>query len=60
MKKRLFRERHYGTKQEENKETMQDILKMKKDELLLLATEKGIKIPNGATKQVIINLIKEG
>ena len=32
---------------------------MKKDELLLVASEKGIEIPEDATKEVLISLIKE-
>lgn len=44
---------------EEKKEEVKDISKMKKEELLVIATEKGIEIPNNATKEVLINLIKE-
>lgn len=44
---------------EEKKEEVKDISKMKKDELLLVASEKGIEIPEDATKEVLISLIKE-
>lgn len=44
---------------EEKKEEVRDISKMKKEELLAIATEKGIEIPDNATKEVLINLIKE-
>lgn len=44
---------------EEKKEEAKDISKMKKDELLKVATEKGIEIPENATKEVVIALIKE-
>lgn len=43
--------------QEENKR--KDILKMNKAELLKVAEEKGIEVTENATKEVIINLIKE-
>ena len=44
---------------EEKKEEVKDISKMKKEELLAVATEKGVEIPENATKEVLINLIKE-
>ncbi len=44
---------------EEKKEEVKDISKMKKEELLKVATEKGIEIPENATKEVLVNLIKE-
>lgn len=36
-----------------------DISKMKKEELLEVALEKGIEVPENVTKEVLINLIKE-
>lgn len=52
--------KHQGYKEvEEKKEEIKDIYKMKKDELLVIATEKGIEIPENATKEVIVSLIKE-
>lgn len=36
-----------------------DISKMKKDELIKIATEKGIEIPENATKDILVALIKE-
>lgn len=44
---------------EEKKEEVEDISKMKKEELLKVATEKGIEVTGSATKEVLINLIKE-
>lgn len=44
---------------EEKKEEVKDISKMKKDELLVVASKKGIEIPENATKEVLIALIKE-
>ncbi len=44
---------------EEKKEEVKDISKMKKDELVKIATEKGIEVPENATKEVLIALIKE-
>lgn len=41
------------------KEVVKDISKMKKDELLVVASEKGIEIPENATKNVLVALIKE-
>lgn len=41
------------------KEEGKDISKMKKEELLEVALEKGIEVPENATKEVLINLIKE-
>lgn len=44
---------------EEKKEEVKDISKMKKDELLKVATERGIEMPENATKEVLVALIKE-
>lgn len=44
---------------EDKKEEAKDVSKMKKEELLAVATEKGIEIPENATKEVIIALINE-
>ncbi len=44
---------------EEKKEEVKNISKMNKDELLVIATEKGIEIPDNATKGVLVSLIKE-
>lgn len=41
------------------KNATKEVAKMKKDELVELALEKGIEIPENATKEVIISLIKE-
>ena len=38
---------------------IRDVAKMKKDELVELALEKGIEIPDNATKEVLISLITE-
>lgn len=54
----LYKEQGY-IPVEEKKEEVKDISKMKKEELLTIATEKGIKIPENATKEVLITLIKE-
>lgn len=44
---------------DEKKEEVKDISKMKKEELLKVVAEKGIEIPENATKEVLIALIKE-
>lgn len=44
---------------EEKKEETKDISKMKKDELLVVASEKGIEVPDNVTKEVLVALIKE-
>lgn len=54
----IYKEKGY-VPVEEKKEEVKDISKMKKDELLKVATEKGIEIPENATKEVLIGLIKE-
>lgn len=52
--------KHQGYKEvKEKKEEEKDISKMKKEELLLIANEKGIQVPNNATKEVLVTLIKE-
>ena len=43
----------------EKKEETKDISKMKKDELLVVASEKGIEVPDNVTKEVLVALIKE-
>lgn len=57
----IYKEQGYVPykEQEQEKEKVKDISKMKKEELVLVATEKGIEIPENATKEDIINLIKE-
>lgn len=56
----IYKEQGYVPyKEVEEKKETKDISKMKKEELLAIATEKGIEIPNDATKEVLINLIKE-
>lgn len=54
----LYKEQGY-IPVEEKKEEVKDISKMKKEELLTIAKEKGIEIPENATKEVLITLIKE-
>lgn len=48
-----------GTKKEQEENKGKDISKMNKAELLKVAEEKGIEVTENATKEVIINLIKE-
>lgn len=57
----LYKEQGYVPYKEveEKKEEVKDISKMKKEELLAIATEIGIEIPENATKEVLITLIKE-
>ena len=44
---------------EEKKEEADDISKLKKEELLKIAVENGIEVPENATKEIIITLIKQ-
>ena len=44
---------------EEKEEVTKDIFKMKKDELIVIAKENGIEIPEDAKKEDIIKLIQE-
>ena len=56
----IYKEQGYVPyKEVEEKKEEKDISKMKKEELLVLAEEKGIAVPENATKEVIVNLIKE-
>lgn len=57
----LYKEQGYVPYKEveEKKEEVKDISKMKKEELLKVATEKGIEVTGSETKEVLINLIKE-
>lgn len=57
----LYKEQGYipYKEKEQGKEEVKDISKMKKEDLILIATERGIEIPENATKEMIINLIKE-
>lgn len=48
-----------GLSQTTTQDTDQDISKMKKDDLLHVAEEMGIEIPEKATKAVLISLIQE-
>ena len=57
----VYKERGYVPYEEikEKKEETKDISKMKKDELLVVASEKGIEVPDNVTKEVLVALIKE-
>ncbi|MCI8362269.1 MAG: hypothetical protein HFJ41_03925 [Clostridia bacterium] len=57
----VYKEQGYVPYEEikEKKEETKDISKMKKDELLVVASEKGIEVPDNVTKEVLVALIKE-